>query len=203
MRAAYPHFRISFWNHSSSGAQPQKHFPSPPRSHGLVISYWRLGSFSKCRLCINTCSRRRNYRWLICFPHFCDLQQQHVPAGNLFLLLLILPVMLWAVANSRCATRLNITRQYNLIVVSYLFSINCWYRCKRYHDHWLCLTVCKDRCFSDIIPTFEVKSVLFAEEIVSLPQKEWKWRKTRDGIYAIKRWWILLKPIIAILLSIG
>jgi hypothetical protein len=34
--------------------------------------------------------------------------------------------------------------------------------------------VCKDRCFSDIIPTFEVKSVLFAEEIVSLPQKEWK-----------------------------
>lgn len=88
-RGQNPHFLISFWNHSSSGAQPQKRFPSPPRSHWLVISYWRMGSFSKWWLCINTCSCRRNLRWLTCFPRFCDLQQQQVPAGILFLLLLI------------------------------------------------------------------------------------------------------------------
>ena len=104
------HLRIKRMNQSSSGLNPQKVLPSPPKSHGSVTSIGLFGNRSYWPLLIIIRSRRRNLRLQNCFPRFCDLQQQQVLAGVLFLLLLIMTRMLRVVAMSICATLLNITR---------------------------------------------------------------------------------------------
>ena len=104
------HLRIRRMNQSSSRLNPQKVLPSPPKSHGSVTSIGLFGSRSYWPLPIIIRSRRRNLRLQNCFPRFCDLQQQQVLAGVLFLLLLIMSRMLRVVAMSICATLLNITR---------------------------------------------------------------------------------------------
>ena len=81
-------------NQSSSGLNPQKVLPSPPKSHGSVTSMGLFGSRSYWPLPIIIRSRRRNLRLQNCFPRFCDLQQQQVLAGVFFLLLLIMSRML-------------------------------------------------------------------------------------------------------------
>ena len=88
------HLRIRRMNHSSSGLNPQKVLPSPPKSHGSVTSIGLFGSRSYLPLPIIIRSRRRNLRLQNCFPRFCDLQQQQVLAGVFFLLLLIMSRML-------------------------------------------------------------------------------------------------------------
>ena len=114
------HLRIRRMNQSSSGLNPQKVLPSPPKSHGSVTSIGLFGSRSYWPLPIIIRSRRRNLRLQNCFPRFCDLQQQQVLAGVFFLLLLIMSRMLRVVAVSICATQLNITRLQFLMFVSYL-----------------------------------------------------------------------------------
>lgn len=119
------HLRIRRMNQSSSGLNPQKVLPSPPKSHGSVTSIGLFGSRSYLPLPIIIRSRRRNLRLQNCFPRFCDLQQQQVLAGDFFLLLLIMSRMLRAVAMSICATQLNITRLKCLVDVSCLSYFNC------------------------------------------------------------------------------
>ena len=87
------HLRIRRMNQSSSGLNPQKVLPSPPKSHGSVTS---IGLFGM---------RLQN-----CFPRFCDLQQQQVLAGVFFLLLLIMSRMSRVAAMPFRASQLNITR---------------------------------------------------------------------------------------------
>lgn len=113
------HLRIRRMNQSSSGLNPQKVLPSPPKSHGSVTSMGLFGSRSYWPLPIIIRSRRRNLRLQNCFPRFCDLQQQQVLAGVFFLLLLIMSRMLRVVAVSICATQLNITRLQFLVFVPY------------------------------------------------------------------------------------
>lgn len=112
--------RIKRINQSSSGLYPQKVLPSPPKSHGSVTSIGLFGSRSYWPLPIIIRSRRRNLRLQNRFPLFCDLQQQQVLAGVLFLLLLIRSRMLRVVVMSICTTQLNITRQRFLVNVTYL-----------------------------------------------------------------------------------
>ena len=83
------HFLISLTYHSSSRWKPQKCFPSPPKSQGLITSKDFKGRRWCFPWCNNTCALRRNLRLLACFPFFCDLQQHHVLTGIRFLLLLI------------------------------------------------------------------------------------------------------------------
>ncbi len=85
----FDYFLISLTNHSSSGWNPKKVFPSPPKSQGLITSKDLKGRRWSFPCCNNTCSLRRNLRLLACFPFFCDLQQHHVLPGIRFLLLLI------------------------------------------------------------------------------------------------------------------
>lgn len=113
------HLRIRRMNQSSSGLNPQKVLPSPPKSHGSVTSMGLFGSRSYWPLPIIIRSLRRNLRLQNCFPRFCDLQQQQVLASVFFLLLLIMFRMLRVVAVSICATRLNITRLQFLVFVPY------------------------------------------------------------------------------------
>ena len=113
------HLRIRRMNQSSSGLNPQKVLPSPPKSHGSVTSMGLFGSRSYWPLPIIIRSRRRNLRLQNCFLRFCDLQQQQVLAGVFFLLLLIMSRMLRVVAVSICATQLNITRLQFLVFVPY------------------------------------------------------------------------------------
>ena len=113
------HLRIRRMNQSSSGLNPQKVLPSPPKSHGSVTSIGLFGSRSYWPLPIIIRSWRRNLRLQNCFPRFCDLQQQQVLAGVFFLLLLIMSRMLRVVAVSICATQLNITRLQFLVFVPY------------------------------------------------------------------------------------
>ena len=104
------HLRIRRMNQSSSGQNPQKVLPSPPKSHGSVTSIGLFGSRSYWPLPIIIRSRRRNLRLQNCFPRFCDLQQQQVLAGVFFLLLLIMSRMSRVAAMPFRATQLNITR---------------------------------------------------------------------------------------------
>ena len=104
------HLRIRRMNQSSSGLNPQKVLPSPPKSHGSVTSIGLFGSRSYWPLPIIIRSRRRNLRLQNCFPRFCDLQQQQVLAGVFFLLLLIMSRMLRVATMPFRATQLNITR---------------------------------------------------------------------------------------------
>lgn len=104
------HLRIKRMNQSSSGLNPQKVLPSPPKSHGSVTSIGLFGSRSYWPLPIIIRSRRRNLRLQNCFPRFCDLQQQQVLAGVFFLLLLIMSRMSRVAAMPFRATQLNITR---------------------------------------------------------------------------------------------
>lgn len=111
--------RIKRINQSSSGLYPQKVLPSPPKFHGSVTSIGLFGSRSYWPLPIIIRSRRRNLRLQNRFPLFCDLQQQQVLAGVLFLLLLIMSRMLRVAVMSICTTQLNITRQRFLVNVTY------------------------------------------------------------------------------------
>ena len=83
------HFLINLTNHSSSGWNPKKAFPSPPKSQERITSKDFKGRRCVFPWCNNTCALRRNLRLLACFPFFCDLQQHQVLPGIRFLLLLI------------------------------------------------------------------------------------------------------------------
>ena len=67
-----------------------KHLPSPPKSQGEVISMDFKGNPSYSPWAIFTLARLLNFLEANCLPLFCDLHTQHVPAGNLFLDLVIL-----------------------------------------------------------------------------------------------------------------
>ena len=75
-------------------------------------SYWPLPIIIR--------SRRRNLRLQNCFPRFCDLQQQQVPAGVFFLLLLIMSRMLWVAAMHHSVKHYE-TEVFNVCAILLLF----------------------------------------------------------------------------------